>query len=172
VSDLCGLAAHAPSHDDYLIPSSILGGVVSGLVSRSVLNEHVRPDGFHGCVLLDHLAEHDRSRWFVDQVLAAARALEPRRSRPAPPAATFRAREAYVGALAREHDVSTLLIKPGIGEATRVLLRRVPGLLILEDAADPDTAHLVLLAREKGVVLREDPAMPFRAVSITKRVSR
>ena len=170
VSDLSGLAAHAPSHDDYLIPSSILGGVVSGLVSRSVLNERVRPDGFHGCVLLDHLAEHDRSAWFVDRVVAATRALEPRPSRPAPPEETFRARAACVDALAREHRVDPLLIKPGIGEATRVLLRRVPGVVLLSDVADPDTSHLVLLAREKGVVLREEPAMPFAAVSITKRV--
>lgn len=173
VSDLCGRAAHAPSHEDYLIPSSILGGVISGLVSRSVLNEQVRPGGFHGCMRLDHLAEHDRSRWFVDRVAGAARGIEPRRATapPAPPAEIFRAREAYVGALAREHHVSPFLIKPGIGEATRVLLRRAPGLVLLADAADPDTAHLVLLARERGVVLREDPAMPFRAVSITRRVS-
>ena len=170
VSDLCGIAAHAPSHDDYLVPSSILGGVVSGLVSRSVLNEHVRPDGFHGCVRLDHLAAHDRSVWLVDRVVEATRTLAPRTPRPRAPAETFRARAAYVDAVARAHDVDTLLVKPGIGEATRVLLRRVPGVVLVADASDPDTAHLVLLAKEKGVVLREDPAMPYRAVSVTQKV--
>ena len=58
VSDLCGSAAHSATFEDYLIPSAILGGVVSGLVSRSILNEQIGADDFHGCVLLDDLSPY------------------------------------------------------------------------------------------------------------------
>ncbi len=66
LADLAGAAAVAASCDDYLIPSSILNATVSGLISRSVLNEAIGPDDFHGCVLYDALAAQDRSRSFVD----------------------------------------------------------------------------------------------------------
>ena len=39
VADLCGAAAFAATSDDYLIPSSVLGATISGLVSRSILND-------------------------------------------------------------------------------------------------------------------------------------
>ncbi|MBY0446837.1 MAG: hypothetical protein K2Q15_16705, partial [Burkholderiales bacterium] len=58
------------------------------------------------------------------------------------------------------------LIKPGIGEATRVLLRRVPRLLILRDPAVADVAHLKLLAIEKNVPLIVDAGLPYQAVSL------
>jgi len=35
--DVCGVASFAASSQDYLIPSTLLGGTISGLVSRSVL---------------------------------------------------------------------------------------------------------------------------------------
>ena len=77
VSDLCGDAAHSATSEDYLIPSAILGGVISGLVSRSILNEQIGEDDFHGCVLLDDLSPFDRSRWFVEQIETASAPLTP-----------------------------------------------------------------------------------------------
>ena len=58
-------------------------------------------------------------------------------------------------------------VKPGIAEATRALLRRVPNRLYLRDSSDPDVAHLVHLAREANVpveALNHDGA--HRAVAI------
>ena len=58
------------------------------------------------------------------------------------------------------------MIKPGIGEATRVLLRRVPRLLVLRDPDAPDVAHLNVLATEKSVPLIVDADLPYQAVSL------
>ncbi len=171
VSDLCGSAAHSATPQDYLIPSAILGGVVSGLVSRSILNEQIGADDFHGCVLLDDLSPFDRSRWFIEQIEEVSSTLAPSVRKLEPTPDLFKRRRQYLDDLKSEHGVEDEnLVKPGIGEATRVLLRRTPALVILHDANDPDTEHLRVLAEEKGVPVEEDSTMPFEAVSLIRRL--
>ncbi len=58
------------------------------------------------------------------------------------------------------------LIKPGIGEATRVLLRRRPRHLLLRNPALPEVAHLRLLAREKRVRVTVEPDLPYLAAAL------
>ena len=61
-------------------------------------------------------------------------------------------------------------IKPGIGEATRVLLRRIPDILIIKDKDCPDVQHLLLLAKQKKVAIITDINLPYKAVSLIKKV--
>ncbi len=177
LSDLAGSAACAASADDYLIPSSILNATVSGLVSRSVLNEAIGPHDFHGCVYYAQFAAHDRSRVFADALLADALALAARDGVPAQgtdaaavDAAATAARSAqYMARAGRQYGIADVnLIKPGIGEATRVLLRRVPQRLIVRDAHAPDVAHLLLLAAEKSVPVTIEAALPYQAVALIR----
>jgi hypothetical protein len=174
LSDLAGAAAVAASCEDYLIPSSILNATVSGLISRSVLNDAVKPGDFHGCVLYEEFADQDRSRSFVDMVEGLA--LEQARAGTQVEAADTRAAaarsQAYLAQALRRYDIDDVnLVKPGIGEATRVLLRRVPRLLLLRDAHAPAVAHLRLLAEEKHVPVEIDPALPYQAVSLIRSAS-
>lgn len=196
VADLCGAAAVAASREDYLIPSAILNSTVSGLVSRSILNDAVvGPGDFHGCLYLAEFAAHDLSRWFVDTVEAAATNLPPsgvqsvesvvQSVKPLKPldapdvpddvpdsehdAAKSRA---FLARMARDEGVSDPNhVKPGIGEATRVLLRRVPELLLLRDPDDPEVAHLRVLADEKDVPIRIEADLPYRAAALIKRLA-
>ncbi len=175
LSDLAGAAACASSADDYLIPSSILNATVSGLVSRTVVNGDIGPDDFHGCVVYGELAAHDRSRAFADDIAAAALDIAASGVPAVVPldreraAATSRA---CLAALAQRYDIADInLIKPGIGEATRVLLRRVPRLLILRDREAADVAHLNLLAHEKEVPVVVDRTLPYQGVSLIRRGS-
>lgn len=62
-------------------------------------------------------------------------------------------------------------VKPGIGEATRVLLRRIPDLLLLRDEYDAATEHLKVLAREKQVLITYVPDLRYRAVSLIKEIT-
>lgn len=174
LSDLAGAAACAASCDDYLIPSSILNATVSGLVSRSVLNEAIGPADFHGCVLYDGFAAEDRSRSFVDTLerLALAQAGHASQPHTIDAAAAAAHSRAYLAEAQARYGVSDVnLIKPGIGEATRVLLRRVPRLLLLRDPDHPAVAHLRLLADEKDVPVEVDPALPYQAVSLIRSAS-
>jgi hypothetical protein len=171
LSDLAGSAACAASCDDYLIPSSILNATVSGLVSRSILNEAIGADDFHGCVYYQQFAPHDQSQRFADQLVATAAAMAPAAGVVAAVDAQHAGAvsRAYMQAALAAHGISDAnMIKPGIGEATRVLLRRTPRLLIVRDAGAPDVAHLMLLAEEKNVPVQVDPDLPYHAVSLIR----
>ncbi|WP_426115730.1 cysteine protease StiP family protein [Massilia sp. PWRC2] len=173
LSDLAGTAACAASCDDYLIPSSILNATVSGLVSRSILNASIGPGQFHGCVVYQQFAAHDQSQAFADAIVAAAEAQlsagEGMQAAPSDQARAAAVSRAYMQAALRQHGIDDVnLVKPGIGEATRVLLRRTPRLLIVRDGGARDVAHLLLLAQEKQVPMLVDGALPYHAVSLIR----
>ncbi|MFP4279785.1 MAG: cysteine protease StiP family protein, partial [Halochromatium sp.] len=170
LTDLAGVGI-APSDEDYLIPSSILNATLSGLVSRSILNAQIGPEDFHGCVYYAEFAPQDRSVWFVEALretireqLAAGYQPNPVPIDPAP--ARTRSQRLIAELKTRFAIDDDNLIKPGIGEATRVLLRRVPELLILRDAGIPEVAHLRQLADEKAVRWEVDANLPYKAIAL------
>jgi hypothetical protein len=57
------------------------------------------------------------------------------------------------------------LIKPGIGEATRVILRRTPERVMVRDPSDPDSQHILILAERRVVPIEIIPEMPYRATT-------
>jgi hypothetical protein len=171
LSDLAGTAACAASCDDYLIPSSILNATVSGLVSRSILNESIGPGDFHGCVYYQQFEAHDQSQRFADELVARARAAALAQDAPAAMdkhAAAALSRHYMQAAMAQHGIDDANMVKPGIGEATRVLLRRSPRLLIVRDPGAPEVAHLLLLAQEKNIPVQTDAGLPYHAVSLIR----
>ncbi len=170
LSDLAGTAACAASCDDYLIPSSILNATVSGLISRSILNESIGPGDFHGCVYYAQFAAQDQSQAFADALVARAVAIGALPgAAPMNKARAAQVSRSYMQAVLTQHGISDVnMVKPGIGEATRVLLRRVPRLLILRDEHASEVAHLKLLAQEKQVPVLVDPELPYHAVSLIR----
>lgn len=175
VADISGTAAIAATCDDYLIPSAIMNAIVSGLVSRSILNDdYIGTGDFHGCVYYREFEAIDLSRSFVDDVMASApRLWEECFPEPALLATTPRqeqlrreSREFLAGIGTRYGVRDVNHIKPGIGEATRVLLRRVPHLVLLRDESAPEVAHLRLLAAEKNVPVERDPSLPYNAAAV------
>lgn len=171
VSDIGGVADVAATNEDYAIPSGILNATVSGLTSRSILNAAIGPDDFHGCVFYREFTTHDQSNTFLDRVAehfptVASGSVhndpEERQDRR-------RAMTDFLTGLHKHYVISDRnFIKPGVAEATRVLLRRVPGLLLLRDPAHPDVEHLHWLAEEKQVPIAIDPAMPIQATALIK----
>lgn len=173
IADPAGQADMAASDDDYLIASGLLNGIVSGLVSRSILNADViGPGDFHACVRYPQHAAADLSRAFVDTVAPLAAVARARpigdHARRRPELAT--GCEAMVEALlARSGTRDRNRIKPGIAEATRALLRRVPERLLVRDPADPDVAHLLHLAHAARVpVERLGDDGRYRAVAVIR----
>jgi hypothetical protein len=172
LTDLSG-AGVAVSDDDYLIPSSILNATISGLISRSILNERIGPADFHGCVHYGEFRAHDLSVWFVDEVLKDVSTLLGEGYAPSPVpidpnVARGWSRHLLDELKARFGIVDENFIKPGIGEATRVLLRRLPDRVIVRDSQAPDVAHLLQLAHEKQVCWTVEPTLPYQAVSLIK----
>jgi hypothetical protein len=172
LSDLAGVAGYAPSFDDYLIPSSILNATVSGLVSRTILNaEYIGPYDFHGCLYYKQFEDIDLSRDFVDSVFGLISGMPVPAIVPsgAGKAVANEVNTAFIAAMLERTGLTNRnYVKPGVGEATRVLLRRVPDCLYVQDLAAPETRHLVALAHEKSVPVIVDADMPYKATAIIK----
>jgi hypothetical protein len=171
VADLCGVTPHAATNEDYLIPSSLLGAVVSGLLSRTILpRDRVGTDQWHCARFYDELRPHDRSLAFVDRVeqhiheldIVTEAGLLKRRDLSLEAAQA----SAALADWQRRLELKNLrYLKPGIGEATRVLLRRLPRLLIVRELGDPNVRHMVLLATERKVSIEVDAHLPWRALA-------
>ncbi len=153
VADPAGVADISATCSDYLIPSGILNGIVSGLVSRSVLNEqYVGPGDFHACMFLEEHSEADETMAFIEAIEAEARNGNPR---PVTGSRSTTTRDASIRSIQNVmlqfaiNDPNH--IKPGIAESTRALLRRMPRAICLGDRGDQDLLHLYHLAEFKGV---------------------
>lgn len=164
-ASVCGIYG---TREDVFIPCSCLNSVVSGLFSRTVLRNDLIGDGdFHGAVYFGELKEHDRTYEFINAIERELEALPPYtpEERTAPTGAGLE----ETRRIAAEFGVADLdLVKPSIGEATRVLLRRTPELILLRDINSPLTLHLAELAREKNVPVREYPLECYRAAGIIR----
>lgn len=167
LADPAGICRLCGTHDDLFIPCACLNSVVSGLFSRTVLNGLIRPEDFHGAVYFGEFRGIDRTNAYIaaiEQEMTFEPAELPRRVNGGGLAET---RE-----IAAQFGVDDIkLVKPGIGEATRVLLRRVPRLILLRDKESPLTKHLVELAAEKNVEVREYPLRNYHACGIIKVMS-
>ncbi|THA54154.1 phosphoribosyltransferase [Streptomyces sp. A1136] len=161
------------TRDDFLIPSACLNSTVSGLVSRTVLrSDLVGPADFHGAKFYRELAGADVSVAFVDAV--AARFEEVAEAVDADVKELLAADRtptwegwAAVERISEEyaiHDVN--LVKPGVGETTRVLLRRVPWKILARRGVGADLDHVRLLARQRGVPVEEVDGLPYTCVGL------
>ena len=171
VADPAGRADLAATTDDYVIPSGLLNGIVSGLISRSVLNpECVGPDDFHACVHQIDRTAHDRTLKFISAIEAAvpsaraSGAWSPGTSRQA----AIRSRSLIAGIAAEWGIVDVNRIKPGIAEATRAVLRRVPECVMVRDAEDPEVRHLHHLSERSGVPVIQRDLGSYRAITIIR----
>lgn len=168
------------TRDDFLIASACLNSTVSGLVSRTVLNaDLIGPNDFHGAKFYAELAPHDVSGVLNDTVTAAFDGVAPAAHAEAERlAADPAAREpdwsgwATVERVRAEYGVSSAnLVKPGIGETTRVLLRRVPWRVLLRDPDDPDHLHIRRLAAERDVPVEIVPDLAYACIGLIKEDS-
>ncbi|MFI6655873.1 phosphoribosyltransferase [Streptomyces sp. NPDC050523] len=161
------------TREDFLIPSACLNSTVSGLISRTVLRaDLVGPHDFHGAKFYRELAGADVSVGFLDAVAA--------RFPEVADAVDIQAKEllsgdrtptwegwAAVERISEEygiHDVN--LVKPGVGETTRVLLRRVPWKILARAGAGADLDHVRLLAGQRGVPVEEVGELPYTCVGL------
>jgi hypothetical protein len=163
------------TRDDFLIPSACLNSTVSGLVSRTVLNDDlIGPDDFHGAKFYADLADDDVSGLFLDTVYARFGDVAERVAKDLPGLRDADRSPDWSGweavrRVGAAHGVDDLnLIKPGVGETTRVLLRRVPWKVLVRAGAGPDLKHIRLLAAERDVpVLEVGPdEIPYACVGI------
>ncbi|RJO76886.1 hypothetical protein D5S18_11750 [Nocardia panacis] len=165
------------TRDDFLIPSAGLNSTVSGLVSRTVLNDTlIGPGEFHGAKFYRKLAAEDVSARFLDTVAAEFPSV---RLQVAEEVTAISALDrtptwsglASVAAVRAEYGISEVnFVKPGVGETTRVLLRRVPWRVLVRAADAPEHAHIRLLAAARGVPVEVAPDLGYSCMGLIKEV--
>ncbi|MEG0962229.1 MAG: cysteine protease StiP family protein [Lachnospiraceae bacterium] len=164
ITRLCG------THEDILIPSSCLNATVSGLISRTFLREDIiGKDEFHGAVYYDKLKQEDLSYAFIRAIqgefqleciekksISSEKGIEEVKR---------------IGVKFAVQDIN--LIKPGIGETTRVLLRRVPWKILIgmEFKEDKSLKHIIRLAKEKNVPIEYYPLKNYKACGVIKKLA-
>jgi hypothetical protein len=184
LSDIAGVADYAATRLDSLLPTCLLNAPISGLISRSVYRQQDGIPLMHGGVYLEDLAPADRSVAFVEHMMSLIEhllgsstaslrfiglaALDKVRA----PAVVAEEMHQLLRTISHLENVTDRnKIKPGLGEASRVLLRRMPEALIVRDSSEPAVAHLLMLAKEREVRVRVLPEMKIQAVAIIKELN-
>ena len=164
LTDLCG------THEDIMIPSSCLNSTVSGLISRTFLRKDIIGENdFHGAAYYKELAPEDRTNEFIDYIESLFRYdLLPEEDRSDSQGLD------EVKRLSSVYGIDNLnYIKPGIGETTRVLLRRVPWKVIIDHRykGSRELQHIIQLAKEKSVEVEYTDIKNYKCCGLIKQLS-
>ena len=170
LSDPPNIARVCGTHDDFLIPSACLNATVSGLLSRTFLRDDIiGPEDFHGAAFYPELMGEDLTYAFIRAVEAAFPEEAPKAGFRGSPQSAL----SEVENIRQTFGIGSInLVKPGIGEATRVLLRRLPWKILVRSLDDTEhLGHLYQLAREKEVPLVEYPLEHYRACGLIRELA-
>lgn len=164
VTKLCG------THDDILIPSSCLNCTVSGLISRTFLrSDIIGKQDFHGAVFYKDLETKDLSYQFIHQIQSQFE-LE---NDSCETTSSSNGVEEVIKIAEKYNIMDVNLIKPGIGETTRVLLRRVPWKVLIGEnyKGDLSLQHIIRLAEEKKVPIEYVQLRNYKSCGIIKKMA-
>ena len=68
-----------------------------------------------------------------------------------------------------QYGISSVnFVKPGVGETTRVLLRRVPWKVLVRDITADEHAHIRMLAAARDVPVEEVPDLAYSCMGLIK----
>ncbi|TKD68369.1 cysteine protease StiP family protein [Pseudalkalibacillus hwajinpoensis] len=163
------------TREDFLIPSACLNSTVSGLVSRTVLNSKWINEGdFHGGKYYSELLEEDVSNLYVDTICTQFPLIASEVDKGLSEIMNESQKPQWKGLTSIENIqrdygmANTNFIKPGVGETTRVLLRRVPWKILVHPDAEMNLEHILVLARDRGVPIEEYTGMSYSCCGLIK----
>ena len=165
------------TREDFLIPSACLNSTVSGLVSRTVLNDvYIGQDDFHGAKYYEELTEYDVSEKYLEEISSQFHQINEESLEQAINDVRKEEEISFKGMkevleIKKAFKIETVnYVKPGVGETTRVLLRRVPWKILMKDPESPYVRHIVLLAKERNVEIIPYPQMSYTCCGLIKKV--
>lgn len=167
MTELCG------THEDILIPSSCLNSTVSGLISRTFLRtDIIGVHDFHGAAYFGNLKNEDRTYEFINSVEKEFifDDLLPQGEEIQKSINGFE----EVTMIADKYLIDNInLVKPGIGETTRVLLRRVPWKILVNNkyADSIELNHIMQLADEKNVPIEYVSMENYKCCGLIKKMT-
>lgn len=167
ITDLCG------THEDFLIPSACLNATVSGLISRTFLrSDLIGPNDFHGAIYYGELKSEDKSNEFIDTVCGYFPHINYHYFHDDSIQQTITGME-EVKKISKDFGIDDISkIKPGVGETTRVLLRRIPYCVLVRKQENIKSfPHIQRLCEEKDIPIKEYPLQAYHVCGIIKKLS-
>ena len=170
LSDPAHVAGKSGTYEDFLIASSCLNATVSGLISRTFYRKDIIAEtDFHGAMYYEEFENIDMTETFLSEIehhfdfsLLPVSELCPEQDALA-----------EIRQIAENFSISDInFVKPGIGEATRVLLRRIPWKILvhsLEDTAH--LGHIYQLAEEKQIPVEVYPLQCYKACGLIQHLA-
>jgi hypothetical protein len=163
------------TREDYLIPSACLNSTVSGLMSRTILrNDLIGSNDFHGAKYYKEWLNKDLSNCFIDAIsvnfpkVAAMAEEKANEMFVNKHEVTWKGLE-NIRLIQQQFEVEDVnLIKPGVGETTRVLLRRVPWKILVDRLDNPNLKHIMLLAKDRDVSVEVFPGLSYSCCGLIK----
>lgn len=157
------------TREDILLPSACLNSTVSGLVSRTIHKANLVGEyDYHFAKYYDRFEKEDLSNIFIDEVSNMFKEINSILVKDH----IYDKIEDNIGyketkriqKLFNVDDINK--VKPSLGETTRVLLRRIPKIILVKDINNPILKHILFLAKEKNVEVKEMPNMLYNCVGI------
>ncbi|PLS19780.1 hypothetical protein CVD28_04795 [Bacillus sp. M6-12] len=155
------------TREDFLIPSACLNSTVSGLVSRTfhrddVIGEH----DYHGAKYYEEWEKVDVSFFFIHEVSRYFRYLQ---TVDLEKGEVVNSGMKEVLSIQEKFGIKDInKIKPGVGETTRVLLRRVPWKILVDDLNNPHLEHILMLAKDRNVSVEVFKDMNYSCMGLIK----
>lgn len=165
------------TREDFLIPSACLNSTVTGLVSRTILNEkYIGRTDFHGAKYYPEFVHLDVSKDYINQITLDFPSIYDKAYTLAGKRMEGDIETGFLGMqdvrkIQEEFQISDInLIKPGVGETTRVLLRRIPWKILIRDISSPYVKHILLLAKEKNIEIITYPKLNYLCCGLVKQL--
>lgn len=174
LSDPASVTSLYGTRQDFLIPSACLNATVSGLISRTVKLKNMTDEELHGAVYYKDKEQLDVSQQFIDTVEKHFNNINLNHFNPSKEELNedFKGID-EVKKIGKDYNIKDLnKIKPGVGETTRVLLRRVPDRILLNKNADKKYLKNILqLCKDKDIPIEYYDLKKYNVCGIIKEVS-
>lgn len=166
LADPACVADFAGTTQDICIPNACLNSTVSGLVSRTILNDRfIGASDFHGAIRYDECRNEDFSNMFLDIVGEHFTLTD----KPLPQRPLTGRVDEVIQKIKTDFDIHDInKIKLSIGESSRALIRRIPRVLLVKHPDNPDLCFVLAMARTKGVEVRTYDTMSYECITLLK----
>lgn len=166
LADPAHVASFAGTLSDVCIPNACLNSTISGLISRTILNEKYIDDGdFHGAVRYDQYKSIDVTNEFLDAVSSRFTNAD----KPKSPKVNDCSVAETINMIEKDFHVSDVnKIKLSIGESSRALIRRIPRLMLVKHPDNPDLEFVLYMAHHKGVAVKEYDTRNYECITLLK----
>lgn len=165
IADPAKKSAISGTKKDINLPNCCLNSTVSGLISRTVHNLNIlKESDFHGAKYLAYLEEEDYSQYFIDAIEKEFTYEDKVQEEDK---VDLSYADDVVSMVRDNYDVTDIhKIKLSIGEASRALLRRKTKLVLIKDMNNKDVAHIIHMAKNKGVEIKEFTDSDYECIAI------